>query len=153
MVEERNDYISEYLRSAAPVTSKIKAMKTQIILILICCISCISCTPKMIQENTIDIRPEYIRLSCNVDNRHIYVASNPPGIDVSFETGDSWIILPDIKRITPPAYVNITVNPNMTPAWRTGHVRFYSDGFNETVLEVTQMGESVLTTNRIFQNY
>ncbi len=88
-----------------------------------------------------------------MDNRPIYVISNPPGIEVSFETDESWIILPDVKNVTTPAHVSFTVDPNMATTWRIGHVRFYSDGFNEAVLEVTQMGESVFIKNRKFQNY
>lgn len=85
-----------------------------------------------------------------VDTRHIYLTSNPPGADVSFETDELWIILPDVRSITTPAHVNITVDPNMTPGWRTGYVRFVSHGFDGAVLEISQMGESVLINNRIF---
>lgn len=126
-------------------------MKIPIIILLFGILA--SCAPKIVQEYTIQIRPGYIRLSCNVDNRHIYVISNPPGVEVTFETDESWIILPDAKNVTTPAYVNITVDPNMAAAWRTGHIRFYSDGFNETVLEITQMGEAVFIKNRMFHNY
>ncbi len=127
-------------------------MKTPItILILLCCILS-SCTQRIVRDNTIQIQPEYIRLHYNVDTRHIHVISNPPGVDVSFETDESWIILPDVASMTTPAYVSITVDPNMTPGWRTGYVRFHSGGFSDAMLEITQVGESVMSINRIFPN-